>query len=862
MTVDPASRELPVLKLDPESFVTGIVVDEADEPLADVPVHLIPRWSYGVGARSAHANGPEGFARSGADGRFRIAPLSRNASYVATASAPGRAPVQVPVPPAPEGSSRLADLRLVLGASAVVRGRVVTPAGEPIPGARAVLVPRGEHGTTRQTSPVVRAVSDADGVFTLTGLPSGEAALAVAATGRASASRAPVEIPEGGGTVELDDVVLEPEARLEGRVVGPDGEGIANAGVGLFQPRSQRLPEEMQAVRALDEPLSTDADGAFRARRLQADVPVHVLVSAEGYRQSQPVDLVPPLEEPVTIRLDPETSAAGVVVDPAGRPVAGVRVEATTRSGQATQTSSGPGTDEEGRFSIRSIAPGSVSFEASGRGYVTREPVIVEIAPGTSPDSIRIEVVEGGRVVGRVVGPGGGPVEDARVVASWHDSSGFGMEGNQVEVAADGSFEVRELPERTVSLLAEAPGYVVARRDVDVVAGSVPSVELVLQRGLEVSGQVVDASGRPLAAAQVTLTAAAFTAPSGARERRPTRPIEGQTDADGRFRLSGAPPGDFELVVRPGGSRQVVREAVSVADRSVSGILVRIPEAGRISGRILGAEADEISRIEVTAFSEHGRVFGRVSPDGSYEIAGLLPGRWQLVGQAGVGGARANGQVVIEAGDEEVRDLTFDEGLTVEGRVLIDGVPRVGLAVRVIGRGERTTVGLARTGDGGRFEVSAVAPGPAAVLVLDEMDQVIAHRAIEVPVGGPLVLDLALHSVSGKLVTTGDAGGTGGIRVALVGAGEPGGPPVPMAYRFVPSRPDGSFTFDGVGDGRWRVSDPGRSVRPGRDPGGRLRRRRRAPGDSADAAGRTGRRGRERPGGGRPSPGASELTFQ
>lgn len=477
------------------------------------------------------------------------------------------------------------------------RGETVTVAL--VAGARVVLAPHTEDMTVERRPPTISAVTDGEGVFTLLDVPVGDSALAIAAPGRATTVRSPVEVPKEGGEVEVGDVVLDPEARLGGRVVGPGDEGVANAFVHVIQQRSWNRLEENQAAKELREPLSTDEDGAFEVGGLAADVPVFVAVAAQGYRQSTLADVEVPRDEPLIIHLEAQVAVDGVVVDSSGRPVEGVRVSAGWRSGSTTSSTSGPITDAEGRFHLESVALGSVTFEASGNGYVTRDPVVVEIVAGETPDPVRIEVVRGDRVSGRVVDATGGPVAGSKASAQWELEGRMASQAIRIDVAADGTFVAEGLPDRRVELIGreDPTSFALDRTDdggrFEVSSlGPGPAMVLVLDdtgqaialRGVEIPASdplvldlelhaitgrlVIPGTTNAPASTRVTLVPEAL---GGRLARLGLRTV--RSGSDGTFAFDGVSDGPWNLSVDDGTHAPVaIRVVVSGSDVALAAI--------------------------------------------------------------------------------------------------------------------------------------------------------------------------------------------------------------------------------------------------------------------------------------------------
>jgi hypothetical protein len=120
---------------------------------------------------------------------------------------------------------------------------------------------------------------------------------------------------------------------------------------------------------------------------------------------------------------------------------------------------------------------------------------------------------------------------------------------------ADGAFEVADVPDGHVRIVARAPGYEDATVETNVDAHAPAPVELVMKRAIrpgQLRGLVRSFNGKPLAA---TIR----VEPLGA---------ETKTDADGMFQID-VPPGAYEVVVEaPGHAGQ--RRPVQVDENGVT----------------------------------------------------------------------------------------------------------------------------------------------------------------------------------------------------------------------------------------------------------------------------------------------------
>jgi hypothetical protein len=294
-------------------------------------------------------------------------------------------------------------------------------------------------------------------------------------------------------------------------------------------------------------------------------------------------------------------------------------------------------TDQDGRFVFEGVAPGTYTFDAQRSGYAplrniaSGPPQTIQLAPGQSIDSVELRLQRGSVIAGRVFGPSGEPLADARVIAMRRVQTGRGP-GRFVPTGGQGSQQTNDLGEFRIAGLAAGEYLVAASRRLNPVlsTGAVSSTRqgarttvattfypgtmdqngaslIALGAGIEVgnitftaqfvaahyvSGIVVDESGTALGGAIVTLMDDArngvLVGPAGSA----------RTAADGTFSIGDVPAGSYRLsasvpvvwsnsgsaggivssssVVRPGPPQQT---EVVVTDADVSGlqIVVRQP---------------------------------------------------------------------------------------------------------------------------------------------------------------------------------------------------------------------------------------------------------------------------------------------
>jgi protocatechuate 3,4-dioxygenase beta subunit len=273
--------------------------------------------------------------------------------------------------------------------------------GAPVKGAILRICPVGRDD----------AVSDAEGRFEVTcdlgGWPSGGETPVKFLVGRYEEKNlaAAVQMKEDAGTI---DITLKPGVIFSGKVVDPNGKGIAGAGVTIML-RGPRWGSSIGRDR-----ITCDAQGRFEIKAVPAEQKYSLYIIADGYgeNRSEQIDTA----SAVNYRLElgnvtlplANLSVSGVVVDSNDKPVAGVRLYC---SGEG-QSRSNTQTDTDGKFTLEKVCAGKIRVNAdkSGNtgaprlyGYVETEGGAsdVRIVISQRPSSPRYEPKQPPSLVGR-----------------------------------------------------------------------------------------------------------------------------------------------------------------------------------------------------------------------------------------------------------------------------------------------------------------------------------------------------------------------------------------------------------------------------------------------------------------------------
>jgi protocatechuate 3,4-dioxygenase beta subunit len=438
---------------------------------------------------------PLGETATDPEGRFRVT-LDKPGVEVAIRVLPGALPGALL--PGPYDSSEDVEVDDVeLPAAEKVSGRVADEAGKPVSGAK-VRVRSGSLFEEDDFVSYAEATTGADGAFSITNAPGKSGSLAVRAPGRVPWSQLMMR------RTGAEKIGLGSGGTVAGTVLDPSGK-----------------PAEGVIVLSGSLAAKTDSSGTYRLVGVPGGTrTLEALGKGELAARNDAVRVKKGETAEVSLRLARSASVTGSVIDEkTRRPLPGVRVSASAGgfSFLPVETASRrTRTDAKGRFRIAGLAARRYSIQASKTDYLPATmPGIV--AAVSAPGTVAIALQKAAGVSGRVTDEKGAAVPGARVrfvaeqglqaILRGGPAAFLGRPG--VSTGPDGGFRLRGLAaEKNLTLEAARTGYVPARRPgVTLRAGEVvKDVSLVLKRGLEARGRVVDAGGQPIAGAEVRLS--------------------------------------------------------------------------------------------------------------------------------------------------------------------------------------------------------------------------------------------------------------------------------------------------------------------------------------------------------------------
>ncbi|HET6202035.1 MAG TPA: carboxypeptidase-like regulatory domain-containing protein [Planctomycetota bacterium] len=509
-----------------------------------------------------------------------------------------------------------------------------------------------------------------------------------------------------GETTRLGDVVLHPGGTVVGRVVDPSNHGLPNISTWTTEatlsdfdatwarfhgPSSERGPST-----------ATGEDGGFR---IEGVTPGFVRVWASG--EGTPYSFSPPVEvhagqetREVTLVLEPfarEDLIEGGVVGPDGAPVPRALLRSSYKSEHMSGSTSGAA-DEGGHFrfvlypraprDLRACDPGARWSDALAKGVV----------PGTL--DLKLRLSEPKWVEVRVRDESGAAVE--RFAAQAYPSETSHRAGSGPGERHDGGIEkLRILPE-PFFVCVVAPNFEESDQGPFDPETAPSTVECRLRPLPGVTGRVL-ADEKPKPGARLALHRAGDSDTRieycGFPARlHPNSDAEGETDPEGRFRLTLRQDGKFFLRAEAEGFAATEAGPFEIrAAAGLHGIEVPLGRGGAIEGRVI-APPDRDANGVVVAINRgdaHPQT-QRVGPDGRYRFDRLTPGRWMVderetmldPGHTSTG--FVSGSDVKEAEIPWVcevvegqttrydLDLSGSEGPVLLGQLLVDGEPAGG----------------------------------------------------------------------------------------------------------------------------------------------------------------------------------------
>ena len=261
-----------------------------------------------------------------------------------------------------------------------------------------------------------------------------------------------------------------------------NGQPIAGAKITIAGQKDRNDPEKVSIG-------ITDAQGSFVIDKIP-EGRYDILIRADGYasRKQGSFHNKGNTYHEFVVELIHEAGIKGIVTDPDGKPIKGVKVSARNTIGidglgYVCADAKSATTGEEGRFEIRSLPKGFTRIDCDAP-TLHQETSISEMFDIPSDDDIKIIMTGTGIVCGKVVGRDGKP-PTREFIAELEPIEGIrvGSWGGSMKCKKDGSFDFKGVPPGNYVIITKpnpmSEGEASAPKSVSVKVGETVEVEII-----------------------------------------------------------------------------------------------------------------------------------------------------------------------------------------------------------------------------------------------------------------------------------------------------------------------------------------------------------------------------------------------
>lgn len=435
--------------------------------------------------------------------------------------------------------------------------------------------------------------------------------------------------------------VMREGAELIARIRGPGGEPVA--GAALEAVRISMVPRTLTRKEDTAARGASDGEGVFRFRGLEPGTyEVRALSADHRPERSEEVDIDETNPGEVEIELAVGLALEGVVVGPAGRPVADAVVMTWRTSdyvGPSFAMTAFEGyepawaaaelrtrTDEQGRFRLNRLPSGNRQLLVRHPDWAPAERG--PLAAGSRGIEVRLD--SGATVQGRVWDAAGGRVEGllVRAFVRNHHPMPEGLRARfESKVDASGAFLLEKVPREPLRIQVPRADGRTETLDVDVPErGDLNGIEIVLTAGGSVRGRVLSPTGNAIAGVAISLVEMTELG----------RVVEASSLDDGTFTISGVNTGiQCSLSIRSA-DRPVFKTRVQSTPETDVGDVV-LEDGLSVSGVIVSTKGAPIHLAHAWIYEPHdggswhcSETPRRSDESGRFSFDGLRPGTYRV----------------------------------------------------------------------------------------------------------------------------------------------------------------------------------------------------------------------------------------
>jgi hypothetical protein len=320
----------------------------------------------------------------------------------------------------------------------------------------------------------------------------------------------------------------------------------------------------------------------------------------------------------------------------------------------------------------------------------------------------------------------------------------------------EGAFRV-EAPRGAARIAIRAEGFATALRRARQVRGEAVLPDVVLEPGVAVVAEIVDAATQvPVPDAHAALADAEDVEDAWRSGEPLTRIVEpAAAGRGGMLLLERVPSGDWLVLVHHPGYRLELTE-FRPKDQSTR---VALHRGGSVSGRVLGAGGRPVAGARVVAVSRSAldAAEGRTDSQGRFRLGPLHPGAYAVLAAQSGAPAQPLGSLPVKVRDGEVASAVFrarSGGATVKVRVVGARGEAPGASALLcpgdvarpdsLSRLLESSPAYAASGRGSLQVIPSVPAGRHTLLLLGESGQVAHRQATDIPARGEVQLEVRL----------------------------------------------------------------------------------------------------------------------